>query len=145
MKYTYCGMTGHAVEKCYKKHGYPHGWVQGYKSRGKQQSVATTTSNEVVSTTNEQLQKLITLLQAQMGQNQSSSTTTAVSLTLKFNLEVLMKASVSSILILILFMCILLIGLSIPVHVSDSEQHPDSNNESTLHIDPPLQLTQSTR
>ncbi|XP_019189518.1 PREDICTED: uncharacterized protein LOC109183945 [Ipomoea nil] len=24
---TFCGMTGHTIEKCYKKHGYPPGWV----------------------------------------------------------------------------------------------------------------------
>lgn len=23
---TYCGKTGHMVETCYKKHGYPHGF-----------------------------------------------------------------------------------------------------------------------
>ncbi|XP_019189243.1 PREDICTED: uncharacterized protein LOC109183632 [Ipomoea nil] len=27
-KCTYCGMTGHTIEKFYKKHGYPPGWVQ---------------------------------------------------------------------------------------------------------------------
>lgn len=24
-KCTFCGMTGHTIEKCYKKHGYPPG------------------------------------------------------------------------------------------------------------------------
>nr|GMC49423.1 uncharacterized protein LOC109151977 [Ipomoea batatas] len=28
---SYCGFTGHTIEKCYKKHGYPPGW----KPRGK--------------------------------------------------------------------------------------------------------------
>ncbi|XP_019163157.1 PREDICTED: uncharacterized protein LOC109159482 [Ipomoea nil] len=54
-KCTYCGMTGHTVEKCYKKHGYPPGWVQGFKSKGKQQSVTATVSNEAGSSTSEQL------------------------------------------------------------------------------------------
>ncbi|XP_019171507.1 PREDICTED: uncharacterized protein LOC109167058 [Ipomoea nil] len=34
-KCTFCGMLGHTVEKCYKKHGYPPGWVAGYKSKNK--------------------------------------------------------------------------------------------------------------
>lgn len=35
-KCTYCGMIGHTIDdKCYKKHGYPSGWVPGYKYMGK--------------------------------------------------------------------------------------------------------------
>ncbi|XP_019176859.1 PREDICTED: uncharacterized protein LOC109172164 [Ipomoea nil] len=26
-KCTYCGMNGHTVDKCFKKHGYPPGWI----------------------------------------------------------------------------------------------------------------------
>ncbi|XP_019187212.1 PREDICTED: uncharacterized protein LOC109181757 [Ipomoea nil] len=80
-KCTYCGMTGHTIEKCYKKHGYPPpppGWVPGFKSRGKQQATAAvSTLNEP--NTNEQLQKLISLLQVQIGQNHPTSA--AVTLT----------------------------------------------------------------
>lgn len=32
--YSHCGVTGHAVDKCYKIHGYP----PGYKSKGKNYS-----------------------------------------------------------------------------------------------------------
>ncbi|XP_019189874.1 PREDICTED: uncharacterized protein LOC109184333 [Ipomoea nil] len=39
-KCTFCGMVGHTVDKCYKKHGYPPGWVPGYKSKGKQVNAA---------------------------------------------------------------------------------------------------------
>ncbi|XP_031127624.1 uncharacterized protein LOC116029720 [Ipomoea triloba] len=35
-KCTFCGMLGHTIEKCYKKHGYPPGWVAGYKTKNKQ-------------------------------------------------------------------------------------------------------------
>ncbi|XP_019171217.1 PREDICTED: uncharacterized protein LOC109166783 [Ipomoea nil] len=34
-KCTLCGMLGHTIEKCYKKHGYPPGWIAGYKSKNK--------------------------------------------------------------------------------------------------------------
>ncbi|XP_019198085.1 PREDICTED: uncharacterized protein LOC109191867 [Ipomoea nil] len=34
-KCTFCGMSGHTVEKCFKKHGYPPGWIPGYKSKNK--------------------------------------------------------------------------------------------------------------
>ncbi|XP_019173253.1 PREDICTED: uncharacterized protein LOC109168726 [Ipomoea nil] len=60
-KCTFCGMSGHTAEKCYKKHDYPPGWVQGFKSRGKQQT--------------------------QIGQN-TPSTTADVSLIPTFNKEV---------------------------------------------------------
>ncbi|XP_031124211.1 uncharacterized protein LOC116026925 [Ipomoea triloba] len=58
-KCTFCGMTGHTIEKCYKKHGYPPGWIPGFKSKGKQQLGAATTNTE-------QIQNLITLLQSQI-------------------------------------------------------------------------------
>ncbi|XP_019173806.1 PREDICTED: uncharacterized protein LOC109169379 [Ipomoea nil] len=31
---SYCGYTGHTVEKCYKKHGYPPGWKPRNKGWG---------------------------------------------------------------------------------------------------------------
>ncbi|XP_019166927.1 PREDICTED: uncharacterized protein LOC109162697 [Ipomoea nil] len=89
-KCTYCGMVGHTVEKCYKKHGYPPGWIPGFKSRGKQSStMAATASSENSAVTNnvvtsEQLQTLISLLQTQAGQKKSS-VTAAVSLVPKFD------------------------------------------------------------
>ncbi|KAG7554761.1 Retrotransposon gag domain [Arabidopsis suecica] len=29
---THCGQTGHVIQKCYKIHGYPPGYIPGYKS-----------------------------------------------------------------------------------------------------------------
>lgn len=34
-KCTYCRMSGYIIEKCYKKHGYPPGWMPWYKCKGK--------------------------------------------------------------------------------------------------------------
>ncbi|XP_019150566.1 PREDICTED: uncharacterized protein LOC109147362 [Ipomoea nil] len=45
-KCTYCGMVGHTVEKCYKKHGYPPRWIPSYKSKGKQLVMAAAASLE---------------------------------------------------------------------------------------------------
>ncbi|XP_019188880.1 PREDICTED: uncharacterized protein LOC109183150 [Ipomoea nil] len=61
-KCTFCGMTGHTVEKCYKKHGYPSGWIPGFKSKGKQQIAAATSIDSSGNVTSDQLQKLISLL-----------------------------------------------------------------------------------
>ncbi|XP_019157978.1 PREDICTED: uncharacterized protein LOC109154699 [Ipomoea nil] len=83
-KCTFLRMTDHTIEKCYKKHGYPPGWVPGYKSKGKQQAIAATASQEA-SITHEQLQKLMSMLQNQMGNNLPSPTTAAVTLIPKFN------------------------------------------------------------
>lgn len=33
---THCGMTGHMVNKCYKIHGYPPGYIPGFKSQATQ-------------------------------------------------------------------------------------------------------------
>lgn len=57
-KCTFCGMVGHTVDRCYKKHGYPPRWVLGFKSKGKQ--VTTTVTNNVgdLGITSEQLQKI---------------------------------------------------------------------------------------
>lgn len=35
-KCTHCRMSRHTIDKCYKKHGYPAGWIPGYKSKNKQ-------------------------------------------------------------------------------------------------------------
>ncbi|CAL9244286.1 unnamed protein product, partial [Arabidopsis halleri] len=35
---TYCGQTGHVIQKCFKKHGYPPGYIPGFKSSGGYQS-----------------------------------------------------------------------------------------------------------
>ncbi|XP_019179232.1 PREDICTED: uncharacterized protein LOC109174448 [Ipomoea nil] len=35
-KCVFCGKLGHTIEKCYKKHGFPPGWIPGYKSKDKQ-------------------------------------------------------------------------------------------------------------
>ncbi|XP_019165708.1 PREDICTED: uncharacterized protein LOC109161671 [Ipomoea nil] len=34
-KCTYCDKLGHTAEKYYRKHGYPPGWIPGYKSKDK--------------------------------------------------------------------------------------------------------------
>ncbi|XP_019161159.1 PREDICTED: uncharacterized protein LOC109157774 [Ipomoea nil] len=65
---TFCGRTGHTVDKCYKKHGFPPGWVAGYKTKNKQTQDAQQFNPSVsqVSDTGlsaEQFQKLLTLLQ----------------------------------------------------------------------------------
>ncbi|XP_019163539.1 PREDICTED: uncharacterized protein LOC109159886 [Ipomoea nil] len=83
-KCVFCGMTGHTIEKCYKKHGYPPGWIPGYKSKGKQQAAAVSLNSDGIVTT-DQIQKLISLLQAQAGEGQASTTAATVSLIPKFN------------------------------------------------------------
>ncbi|XP_019163600.1 PREDICTED: uncharacterized protein LOC109159942 [Ipomoea nil] len=75
-KCTFCGMTGHTIEKCYKKHGYPPGWVPGFKSRNKQQ-VAAVGTNSKNNSNSEQIRSLISLLQSMMMQNQPTSTAAA--------------------------------------------------------------------
>ncbi|XP_019150389.1 PREDICTED: uncharacterized protein LOC109147211 [Ipomoea nil] len=84
-KCTFCGIMGHTVDKCYKKHGYPPGWVPGYKSKMKQQVAAPVMNNTAdLGISNDQFQKLVMALQNQMGQTASSSTTAAISLIPKF-------------------------------------------------------------
>ncbi|XP_031124293.1 uncharacterized protein LOC116027003 [Ipomoea triloba] len=84
-KCTYCGMSGHTVEKCYNNHGYPPKWISRFKSKGKQAAAINTTGDS--GTTSDQVQKLITLLQAQIGQSLSMNTAAAVALIPKFNEE----------------------------------------------------------
>lgn len=38
---TYCGQTGHVIQKCFKKHGYPPGYIPGFKSNGGYQNQST--------------------------------------------------------------------------------------------------------
>ncbi|XP_019157166.1 PREDICTED: uncharacterized protein LOC109153757 [Ipomoea nil] len=69
--------TRHSIEKCYKKHGYPPGWIPGYKSKNKQNTFAaavdTGSTTNVDSMANlgitaEQMQKFIALFQFQITQ-----------------------------------------------------------------------------
>ncbi|XP_019189406.1 PREDICTED: uncharacterized protein LOC109183798 [Ipomoea nil] len=84
-KCTFCGKLGHTIEKCYKKHGFPPGWILGYKSKDKQaqdsQQTSTASVNQVgdVGLTAEQFQRLVTLLQNQ-GQGSYSSNNAVVTL-----------------------------------------------------------------
>ncbi|XP_024006834.1 uncharacterized protein LOC112083377 [Eutrema salsugineum] len=41
---THCGQTWHIVQKCFKLHGYPPGYIPGYKSQG--QRALTPTQNQ---------------------------------------------------------------------------------------------------
>ncbi|XP_019168860.1 PREDICTED: uncharacterized protein LOC109164767 [Ipomoea nil] len=87
-KCTFCGMNGHTIDKCYKKHGYPPGWIAGYKSKGKQAQVqgqvnqlaVSANANQIgdIGISNEQLQKLITLIQTQIGQGSSTAATVSL-------------------------------------------------------------------
>ncbi|XP_019162013.1 PREDICTED: uncharacterized protein LOC109158578 [Ipomoea nil] len=76
-KCTFCDKTGHTVEKCYKKHGFPPGWVAGYKSKNRHTQGAQQASNAAMSQvadigiSTDQLQKLLSLLQ---NQNQTTNT-----------------------------------------------------------------------
>lgn len=49
-KCTLYGMSDHKIDKCYKKHGYPLGWVPGYKSKERQIQNQNQTSQASVST-----------------------------------------------------------------------------------------------
>ncbi|KAG7545539.1 Reverse transcriptase RNA-dependent DNA polymerase [Arabidopsis suecica] len=35
---THCGQSGHVIQRCYKLHGYPPGYIPGFKSNGGYQS-----------------------------------------------------------------------------------------------------------
>ncbi|XP_031101896.1 uncharacterized protein LOC116005799 [Ipomoea triloba] len=84
-------MTGHNVDKCYKKHGYPPGWVPGYQNKTKQQGAAPMMNNLTdFEVTNDQFQKLMLAVQSQMGQTsqtqsrQLPNSAAAISLIPKF-------------------------------------------------------------
>lgn len=93
-KCTFCGMNGHTIEKCFKKHGYPPGWVPGYRSKGKQAdtinpSLSSSESSGSTLDRMERMERLIFNLQNQIGQASTdrSRTTAAVSLIPKFSEE----------------------------------------------------------
>ncbi|XP_019192706.1 PREDICTED: uncharacterized protein LOC109186961 [Ipomoea nil] len=92
-KCIFCGMTRHIIEKCYKKHGYPPGWIPGYKSENKQNAFAASVDTNSSSTVNniadlgftaEQMQKFMALFQSQCTQGVSPNTTATVSLVPNF-------------------------------------------------------------
>ncbi|XP_019150408.1 PREDICTED: uncharacterized protein LOC109147233 [Ipomoea nil] len=70
-KCTFCRMNGHTIEKRYKKHGFPPGWIPGYKSKGKQYANAAV-AQPGQTFTPQQVQGLISLLD-QMGHKQQPS------------------------------------------------------------------------
>ncbi|XP_019157727.1 PREDICTED: uncharacterized protein LOC109154377 [Ipomoea nil] len=90
-KCTYCGMNGHTVEKCYKKHGYPPGWIPGYKARNRQSQEAQQSANSLaqqsansftsqsadLGLTTDQFQRLMNFMQNQ-NQGIQASTSSAV-------------------------------------------------------------------
>ncbi|XP_019179564.1 PREDICTED: uncharacterized protein LOC109174776 [Ipomoea nil] len=82
-KCTYCGMNGHTIEKCYKKHGYPPGWITGYKARNRQSQEAQQSANSFISQgadlglTADQFQRLMNFVQNQ-NQGIQASTSSAV-------------------------------------------------------------------
>ncbi|XP_019179606.1 PREDICTED: uncharacterized protein LOC109174828 [Ipomoea nil] len=86
-KCTYCGMSGHTIDKCYKKQGYPPGWVPGYKSKAKQQSTTAMSSTNDLGFSFKQMQKMLSYLQTQVGQSgpSNSSMSAACSLSPKFD------------------------------------------------------------
>ncbi|XP_019152562.1 PREDICTED: uncharacterized protein LOC109149286 [Ipomoea nil] len=75
-KCTFCGMTGHTVDKCYKKHSYPPGWKPEFKSK------AAVIGDLGISS--EQMQKIISIFHPQANQSPSSNTSVAVSLVPNF-------------------------------------------------------------
>ncbi|XP_019195880.1 PREDICTED: uncharacterized protein LOC109189724 [Ipomoea nil] len=85
-KCTFCGMLGHTIEKCYKKNGYPPGWIPGYKAKQKGNQEGSQSMNTFVNQVGEtglsddQFQKLVNLLQNQNKVSQNSSNA-AVALT----------------------------------------------------------------
>ncbi|XP_019156439.1 PREDICTED: uncharacterized protein LOC109153113 [Ipomoea nil] len=50
--FSYCGFTGHTIEKCYKKHGYPPGWKQRNRSVGFANQVQFTPDDQTPSENN---------------------------------------------------------------------------------------------
>ncbi|XP_019197689.1 PREDICTED: uncharacterized protein LOC109191485 [Ipomoea nil] len=78
-KCTFRGMLGHTIEKCYKKNGYPPGWIPGYKTKFKSnqdgQHSMNTSVNHVGDTglSDDQFQRLVVLLQNQNKANQTPS------------------------------------------------------------------------
>ncbi|XP_031112016.1 uncharacterized protein LOC116015990 [Ipomoea triloba] len=78
-------MIGHTIEKCFKKHGYPPGWVAGYKSKNRQQQDRQSASiNQVgdIGISADQLQRLMTFIQ---NQNQCNQPSTSAAVTVSKN------------------------------------------------------------
>ncbi|XP_019184566.1 PREDICTED: uncharacterized protein LOC109179511 [Ipomoea nil] len=78
-KCTYCNMSGHTVEKCFKKHGYPPAWIPGYKSRNRQnQDAQSNAVNQIgdIGLSAEQFQRLVSLLHGQNQEKPASSNAT---------------------------------------------------------------------
>ncbi|XP_031101895.1 uncharacterized protein LOC116005798 [Ipomoea triloba] len=65
-KCIFCGMNGHTAKKCYKKHGNTN-----------QKSASSGQIEADLSLSNEQIHKLISMLQSQVGQNSSGSSIAA--------------------------------------------------------------------
>ncbi|XP_019171426.1 PREDICTED: uncharacterized protein LOC109166981 [Ipomoea nil] len=85
-KCTFCEMIGHTIDKCYKKHGYPPGWVPGFESKAKQHGTASVVNNVTdLGVTSDQFQKLMAAIQNRMRQPSSSGTAASISLIPKFN------------------------------------------------------------
>ncbi|XP_019169576.1 PREDICTED: uncharacterized protein LOC109165318 [Ipomoea nil] len=83
-KCTFCGMLGHTVDKCYKKHGYPPGWIPGYKSKGKQVAAMNTNGTDL-GVTAEQMQKIMAFIESQSQSAPKVNTSAAVALVPKFD------------------------------------------------------------
>ncbi|XP_019195989.1 PREDICTED: uncharacterized protein LOC109189817 [Ipomoea nil] len=90
-KCTYCGMNGHTIDKCFKKHGYPPGWIPGYKSKYKQNQSSQDSQhgfnpsvNQVadVGLSADQFQKLVSLLQNQNQGSQVNQASTNAAITM---------------------------------------------------------------
>ncbi|XP_019176308.1 PREDICTED: uncharacterized protein LOC109171699 [Ipomoea nil] len=81
-------MSGHTVDRCYKKHGFLPDWIQGYKTKNKQPVTTSVLNNSDLGITSEQLQKLISAFRTQQTQPSgpsSSNVTSAIALTPKFD------------------------------------------------------------
>ncbi|XP_019163160.1 PREDICTED: uncharacterized protein LOC109159512 isoform X2 [Ipomoea nil] len=90
-KCTYCGMNGHTIDKCFKKQGYPPGWIPGYKTKYKQnqsnqdsQHSFSPSVNQVadVGLPADQFQKLVSLLQNQNQGSQANQASTNAAITM---------------------------------------------------------------
>ncbi|XP_019167273.1 PREDICTED: uncharacterized protein LOC109163006 [Ipomoea nil] len=107
-KCTYCGMIGHTIERCYKKHGYPLGWIPGYKTKNKQtQNLGNTISAYVITNqpttstgqdigigiSSEQFQKLVSMIQNKVGHTVPNTSTAATVTTTAFGLTTNLKAT----------------------------------------------------
>lgn len=102
---VFCGLQGHTVEKCYKKHGYPPGYKPKTKQHvgsinqleiaelsvpnqvacgSNQNSDVQTQSSPVFPFSQDQYHKLLALIQSPSPVNNATSTINALSLTSNF-------------------------------------------------------------